>query len=165
MKIRFLPECHVDTTLITFFVKNAAPIDHESGLNEVARAMKNVKDKEFLLVGLVDKDKIQPKYFDDFQEISSNHGVIFKQKPQTEHYLIILAPAFEKFLLQNITSIGLDLSNYGFPNDLKSLTKLTKKAAIKDDENFQKLLQDLKKSNAIGFIEIENILQKFLITN
>jgi hypothetical protein len=161
-KIRFLPECDIDTTLITFFVKNAAPIDHEPCIGDVANAMKNVKDKEFVLVGLIDNDKRKPKYFDDFEEISSNNDIIFKKKPQVEHYLLILDKASEKFILKNAQAVGINLEDYGFPSDLKSLTKLTKKENIKTNQNFQNLLQDLKNKSATGFLEIEKILKKFL---
>lgn len=161
-KIRFIPECHADTALMRIFVDNHDLIDHQAGLNEVANEMKNVKDKSYTLIGLIDDDKTKPPYFHDFEVLKDScKYVLFKKKPNLEHFLIIIRPAFERFLIENAKDLSIDLNSFGLDNDMRILKKFTKKENIKTDPNFKGLLQTMKEQKAEAFVEIDEFIKRF----
>lgn len=161
-KVRFIPECHADTALVRFLTDNFPFIDHESSINGVAKNFENVKDKTYKLVGIVDDDKRAPKYLDDFQMIKKSNGVILKKKPGKEHYLIVLSPALEKFLMGNCSAVGKTMKDFKLPDALSSLTKITKGPQIKRNTNFHNLMQTLLKQNTPGLVTLQTYLTEFL---
>ena len=161
-KIRFIPECHADTVLVRFLTDNFPYIDHESSINGVAKNFENVRDRTYKLVGVVDDDKRTPKYLDDFRLIKKSNGVALKQKPDKEHYLIVISPALEKFLMENCISIGKTMKDFKLPDDLRNLTKITKAPRIESNTNFHNLVQNLLKQDAPGLVTLKSYLVDFL---
>ena len=112
MGVRFIPECHADTALVMFFVKDIDQVDHRSGIGAVAKEMKDFRDGSVKLVGLIDKDKTTPKYFDLFVEVAAVKGVSLKKHRAAEHYVIVLEPAIERFLMDAAGRLGLLMSDF-----------------------------------------------------
>jgi hypothetical protein len=155
--LRFLPECHADTTLVLFLTKNDSRVIHAPGYPEVGVTMRKANNN-IRLIGFVDDDKRVPPYFDDFEIIDSVDRVILKKKSDKQQYLIVIQKAIESFLIWNAEQVGIDLTDFGFPTDVKSLGNRLKSLQIEKDESFQALLAALDNQNAPGFVRIRSIL-------
>ncbi len=143
-----IPECYVDTNLIETIVPPTRGYNHQKGCGTVTRIMQS-KLKDKFAVGIVDKDKKELKYAEEFDEITSVVDIqLFRHKnPETHHYLIFINPAIEKWIMSNAESVGISLKEFGLPDDLKELTKRTKKITSKSDNTFKKLFREIKKHN------------------
>ena len=161
-KVRFIPECHADTTLVRFLTGGFPNIDHEPGISSVAKNFESVRDKTYKLVGIVDDDKQTPKYLDDFKLVKKSDGVMLKKKQGKEHYLIVISPALEKFLMENCNAVGKTMKDFKLPDDLRSLTAITKNPRIGRNPNFHNLVQGLLKRNAPGLVTLKSYLADFL---
>lgn len=161
-KVRLIPECHADTALVRFLSGGFPNIDHESGIGSVVKNFTDVKDHSYQLVGIVDNDKRKPPYLDDFQEIKSASGVSLRKKPDVEHYVILLKPAIERFLLNKAQSVGISLADFNLPMELKPLIKKTKKPQIQQNTDYLNLLAELKSRQASGVVALDSMLEMFL---
>lgn len=164
--VLFLPECYADTALINLLAPVNARIDHIFGIRNVVQEMKSVSENRsnLIIVGIVDNDKRSPAYLDDFVLINQFEKIYFKKKSDTNQYLITLDKAIETFLLWNAEKISLDITQYGFPTNLKQFCKAVKRTTIGSDPNYLRLLTDLRNRQAPGFITLERILNDFLTT-
>ena len=161
--LRLIPECHADTTLIRFLTNNDPRIIHASGYSEVGTTMRSNVAVNTVLIGFVDDDKRVPPYFDDFEIIDvPQDKVVFKKKAEMERYLIIIQKAIESFLIWNAEQVGIDLTDFGFPKDIKSLGNRLKSIQIEGDEGFQMLLSALDNNKAPGFVRIRAILDQLI---
>ena len=139
-----VPECYVDTNLISTLVD--AAVNHQKCCTKVTSTLNKTFSNNFA-VGIIDRDNVEPKYVDEFQEVAI-HGhlqlLLHKQRP---HYLITISPAVEMLIIDSASEIGLDLKTYGLSSDLNTLKKLTKKVTSNTDTNFTKLFKDLRSSS------------------
>jgi len=143
-----IPECYVDTNLIETIVPTTKGYNHQKGCGTVTRIMQG-KFKDKFAVGIVDKDKKELKYAEEFEEmINTGDMQLFRHKnAETHHYLIFINPAVEKWIMNNAENAGISLKEFGLPDDLKELTKRTKKITSKNDDTFKKLFREIKKHN------------------
>jgi len=143
-----IPECYVDTNLIETIVPPTKGYNHQKGCGTVTRLMQG-KLKDKFAVGIVDKDKKELKYVENFEEkINVGDMQLFRHKnTEIHHYLIFINPAIEKWIINNAEKAGVSLDEFGLPSDLKELTKKTKKITSKNDDVFKNLFRELKKHN------------------
>ena len=139
-----IPECYVDTNLISTLV-NAA-VNHQKCCTKVTETL-NSKYSDNFAVGIIDNDKVEPKYVNEFQLIAKHGRLQLLHHKNRPHYLITINPAVEKLIIDCAAEIGLDLKAYGLSSDLKKLTKLTKKVSSNTDSTFTKLFKDLEESS------------------
>lgn len=145
-ELYIIPECYIDTNLLEVLVPTAQGYNHQKGCNNVAKVMQKKLTDEFA-VGIVDKDKRQISYVDEFKEVAHTESLSFYKHPEKEHYLIMISPAVDCFILKCAEEEGVDLEKYGLSSDLKSFTKQTKLVTSKDDATFKKLFQELKNAD------------------
>jgi len=138
-----LPECYVDTLLVHML--GFPNPNHQFSIGQVANSMKKPY-KTRLAIGVVDNDKQQPAYFKKFELIEEKHGLIRKKHPDFKHHLIILCPAFERWVMQVAHDAEVDVSKYGFKN-LKQLQRITKNMYISQNQSFKQFLNTLKQKN------------------
>ena len=154
-----IPECYVDTNLISTLVK--AAVNHQKGCTNVELTLKKRYSDNFA-VGIIDKDKVEPKYVAEFQLIAGcGHLQLLRHKTRP-HYLITINPAVEMFIIESAAEIGLDLKAYGLSSDLNTLKKRTKKVSSNTDSTFTKLFNGLIKSSDVKILR-ESLL--YLIQN
>ena len=154
-----IPECYVDTNLISTLI-NAA-VNHQKCCTKVAQTLnKNYSDN--FAVGIIDKDKVEPKYVDEFQEVAIHGHLQLLRHKTRSHYLLTISPAVEMLIIDSAAEMGLDLGSYGLSADLYQLRKLTKKVSSNVDSNFTKLFRDLVASS--DFTVLQQTL-KYLIAN
>ncbi|MCF6270379.1 MAG: hypothetical protein L3J41_11750 [Melioribacteraceae bacterium] len=156
--LSIITECYIDTNLIeTIVPPTTKGYNHQKGAGTVTKLMQGRLTNKFA-VGIVDKDKKQLKYAEEFNlKIDIGDLLLFQHKTK-HHYLIFINPAIEKWIINNAKMVGISLSDYGLPTDLKELTKVTKKITSKNNSDFKKLFQELKKRSAQNII----ILSKWL---
>jgi hypothetical protein len=162
--IRLFPECHADTALIRFLVKDEDLLRHSAGINEVAKNMQASIQEFTKVVGIVDNDKHKPRYFRSFNKIDEKNRVCSLHKPESNEFLIFIDKAIESFLLWNASEVKIAVTDYGFPTEVKPLGAMLKRIEVETDPNYLQLLTELKNRQAPGFITLENILNDFLNT-
>lgn len=137
-----IPECYIDTKLVKAFVPPQIRYNHQHGCSNVEKIMREKLTGDFAL-GIIDKDKRVLSYLDKCQPVYTLDGCLQLLKHETEkHYLIIIAPAVERWILNTATAAGLSLTDFDLPDDLNKLCDLTKTAkSDKDDPNAQKFGQ------------------------
>lgn len=94
-----IPECYVDTNLIETLAPTPKGYNHQKGCNNVVKVMKEKLTDKFA-VGIVDKDKRQISYVDEFEEITHTDSLYFYKHPDKAHFLIMIAPAVDCFILK-----------------------------------------------------------------
>jgi hypothetical protein len=169
-RVRLFPECHADTTLVAFLIKNKELYRHSAG-SEVAGDMRKAAESgDFdVVVGIVDGDKSsKPRYFDLFEFQLEENNIQLWKKPDSDVYLIVIIGknvGIETFVLDNARAVGVSLVTYGFETNAKKLgRKFFKTVAIETDPNYLQLLADLHTRQAPGFLTLERILNDFITT-
>lgn len=145
-ELYIIPECYVDTNLLETLVPTAKGYNHQKGCNNVVRIMQNKLANEFA-VGIVDKDKRQVRYVDEFEEIGHTDSLFFYKHPEKAHYLIMISPAVDGFILKCAEEKHVEMGAFGLSSDLKSFTEQTKKVSSKEDATFKSFFQALKKAD------------------
>ena len=154
-----IPECYVDTNLISTLI-NAA-VNHQKCCTKVTETLNKTFSDNFA-VGIIDRDKMEPKYIDEFQAVAVHGHLQLLKHKNRPHYLITISPAVEMLIIDSAAEIGLDLNAYELSSDLNALKKFTKKVSSNVDSKFTKLFRDLRASsdfsvlfNALNYL-IEN---------
>lgn len=154
-ELYIIPECYIDTNLLETLVPTSKGYNHQKGCNNVVRIMQKKLTDEFA-IGIVDKDKRQIRYVDEFEEIAHTDSLFIYKHPQKPHYLIMISPAVDRFILKCAEEKDIEIERFGLSSDLKSFTEQTKKVSSKEDATFKNLFQALKKANEA--IVLKNVL-------
>ena len=136
-----IPECYVDTNLISCLLGGIG-VNHQKGCTRVTGVMeKQLADK--FAIGVIDADKVTPGYLAKFHEIAGlQHLRVYKNNVRP-HYIITIHKAVEDFILDEAHKAGVSLSDYGLPDTLDALKKLTKKVGSDKNEQFKALFRRL----------------------
>lgn len=136
-----IPECYVDTNFVETLVCHAG-CNHQKGCNQVAKVMQD-KFADRFAVGIIDADKRRPGYLGEFHSIAAgNHIEIFRHHVRP-HFIILVHPAIDGFILSCVEDIGIDLATFGLPNKLKDFTKEAKDVMSNKDPRFKSLFNSL----------------------
>lgn len=160
-ELYIIPECYIDTNLLETLVPTSKGYNHQKGCNNVVRIMQNKLTDDFA-IGIVDKDKRQIRYVDEFEEIAHTDSLFFYKHPQKAHYLIMISPAIDVFILKCAEEKDIEMERFGLSSDIKSFTEQTKKVSSKEDAMFKNLFQALRKADEA--IVLKNAL-KYLKEN
>ena len=147
-ELYIIPECYVDTNLLETLVTTAKGYNHQKGCNNVVKVMKEKLADEFA-VGIVDKDNRQNRYVDEYEEVGHTDSLFFYKHPDKAHYLVMISPAVDGFILKCAGDVETDMEQFGFSSDLKSFTEQTKKVSSKEDVTFKNLFQELKNADEV----------------
>ncbi|MEZ4848666.1 MAG: hypothetical protein R3B93_08600 [Bacteroidia bacterium] len=86
-----------------------------------------------------------------------------KYLPNSKHFLIVTAPALERWLIQSAENLGVSMDNYGFRNE-KVLKNATKSIHAERNQNLKQFLNTLKQKNNSPFkimtLWIDTIIQE-----
>lgn len=137
-----LPECYVDTNLVETL---ACPggCNHQKGCNQVAKVMRE-KFADRFAVGIIDADKRRPGYLSEFREIaSSEHPKVFRH-PVRSHFIILVHPAADGFILSCAESAQVNMMDYELSPVLKEFTAQTKNVMSNKDVRFKLLFKSMK---------------------
>lgn len=145
MDFNIITECYVDTKLVKIIVPPAKQkgYNHQKGWTNVVKVMKEKLHDEFAL-GIIDKDKKQPQYLESFSMVYCFEECLYLYKHlQKHHYIILIAPAIEEWILQTANSVGIDLQGIGLPNTVDELKKITKTSKSENDDPYSRQLKKL----------------------
>lgn len=155
VELSIIPECFVDTNLIETICPPKKGYNHQKGCGNVAKTMQN-KFKDSFAVGIIDRDKKEIKYLDQFL-LKLNIGDLFLyQHPSKPHYIIQISPAIESFILECAAQIEIKTEEYGLPGSLIDLKKITKKQTSKMSPQLSNLFSELKNKNANQIVTLSN---------
>ena len=117
MDLAVIPECFVDTNLIETLVPPIGKgYNHQKGCGTVTKVMK-AKFANSFAVGIIDKDKRQVDYLNEFDEVV-NAGTLLLHKHKTKpHYIIQISPAIESFIMQSANSVGVSVTDFSLSAD------------------------------------------------
>lgn len=139
-----IPECYVDTILIETLVppKDGKGYNHQKGCPLVAKTMMGKFADRFAL-GIMDKDKKTVKYLENFC-LAIESGSLFLYKHKTRpHYIILIDPACERFILRAADELGISLSQFDLPETLDGLKSITKPQSSKDNRQLKEAFKAL----------------------
>jgi hypothetical protein len=141
-----LPECYVDTCMIETLVPPNSHYNHQKGSGTVAKKMKNFFGDRFAL-GIIDKDKKELYYLKEFNLVISKYNLELYKHKKKHHYLILINPAIETFILSNAKAAGISISSFDLPETMDEFRKETKLVNSKKDPRFRKLFKELIKAD------------------
>lgn len=137
-----IPECYIDTNLVETLVCKGG-CNHQKGCNQVAKIMQT-KFADSFAIGIIDADKRRPSYLNEFTEICSSEHIALFRHPQKAHFILLIRPAADGFILSCASETGTDMQNFGLSPVLKEFTAQTKKATSNKDERFKRLFREIR---------------------
>jgi len=161
--LNILPECYVDTKVVEIITYVSKKYNHQHGCGQIANLLKN-RLKNNIALGIVDEDKNKgpvSNYFLEFEKIKSENGLILKKHDTREQYLILICPEIEEWLMNNATAVGIELTSYNLPPQLKGLKQITKRQNIDRNIEFYQFIKELLNKNASGIITLRNWIDAF----
>ena len=137
-----MPECYADTLLIEALVPSKNGYNHKMGCFKVEAEMKFGDLKDRFAVGIIDNDKNQIKYLNEFEKIDKIVAslILWKHKSKS-HYIIQICPALEKWILNVCELENIDLDEFGLSKDLEQLKRYTKSQSGLEDKKLKYLKQ------------------------
>jgi len=164
-----VPECYVDTMLVHSFLKieKNKKCNHKHGCFNVERELRSGGLKDNFGVGIIDNDKVEVKYLDEFfildticyQSGESESLVLWKHNnSKLHHYFIQICPAIEKWILQVCHESLIDLNDFGLPADLEGIKKITKSQRSSYDDRFVQLFNVMRQSEHLSIRKLQNWL-------
>jgi hypothetical protein len=135
----FIPECYIDTMLIeTIAPPGKSGYNHQKGCGTVTKVMKE-KFVDRFAVGIIDKDKREVDYLNEFFTITKNDSLLLHKHNNRHHYIIQINPAMERFIMKSADDVGISLANFNLPTNLGSFSKVSKTINTKKDHRFKQL--------------------------
>lgn len=123
--------------------------NHANGISTALSKVNTYFDKRFAVV-IIDDDKRKPKLFDQYRlTLRQEYGLQLRQKPESLHFLILISPAIEDWLLENARAIDVVFAGLETRKDLMRITK--DELEVEKNPLFRKYLNDLKQKQAPGF--------------
>jgi hypothetical protein len=150
-----MPECFIDTTLVTSLLD--AKVSHKHSCNEVAREMEKGQYKDAFAVGIIDNDKRKISYIESFDEIGRTDNLTFLKHRDKHHYVIKVGKehkAMETFIQANVDAIGMKMEDFDLPSDLAELIEQTKDSiSTQKDPRIQKLCKAMRQSTEVAKLQ------------
>lgn len=166
-ELNIVPECFVDTKIAEIVGQVKSKYNHQHGFGDVSNEMEYSLENEMAL-GIIDEDKNKgstSKYFLGFDLILQEQNLILKKHKTLKHYLILICPEVEKWLLEDAKKTGIDPSDveYDLPNELKGLIKISKIKDIDRNEGFKKFIKALVREQAPAITTLKKWIELFKI--
>ncbi len=141
-----VPECYADTNLMN--ILTGKKCNHQKGCATVCKTL-DEKLKDQFAVAIIDKDKRQPMATQKYVEIGHTDSLIVCKHEDRPHYLILINPAIEGFVLQAVVELGINMSEYQLPDNIEDLKKVTKSQSVKESEQLARLFKDLRNASNV----------------
>lgn len=147
MEGSFVPECYFDTVLVRAVLQTDKALNHKKGCNNVVKVMTEGRLKDVFAVGVVDKDKEELSYLNEFNGYKFDKLILHKHKNK-HYYIIQLNPPIEKWIIEVTDEANLDLGEFGLPKDIARLKKITKSELASETPELVSLCWALLQSNS-----------------
>ena len=148
-----VPECFVDTNLVESLLTTDG-VNHQKGCYAVANTMKGRVLNDTFAVGVIDFDteKTQPTYVREFVEIAHTEHIVLMKHNSKPHYLVMIKPAMEQFILDCVEKQGVMMTDFGLSPGLDGLKRETKNVNSKYDIRFKNLFKALRQDSEIALL-------------
>lgn len=156
-----IPECYVDTNLVETLL-SVAGCNHQKGCNQVAKVMQE-KFADRFAVGIIDADKRKPSYLNSFNEIASSQHIQLFRHSARPHFIILVHPAIDGFILSCAETGSVDLTEYELSPVLKEFTAQTKNVMSNKDSRFKRLFKSMENLGEIKLMR--SLLLYFMNVN
>ena len=145
-----MTECYADTLLIEPLVPSKDGYNHKHNCFKVESAMKS---SDRFAVGIIDNDKKQIKYLEQFEKIDEVRNSLLLLKHETRlQFIIQICPALEKWILNICETENIDIAqqSIGLVHDLNLLKRYTKTITGINDVKLKALYKEigLKEGNS-----------------
>ena len=154
-----MPECYVDTNLIEYLL--GVGVNHQHSCSKVVGQLKNTFADRFA-VGIIDKDKVELGYIRECAVIAQSHHLTLLKHTVNPQFLITVAPAIDRFVLDCAHDSGVAPEDYGIPSELKEFTEISKSVTSNTDQRFKALFAALKDNQEVKLLRT---VLKYLIEN
>lgn len=151
-----IPECYVDTnvveTLLAVSGNFTDGVNHQKGCNQVVKVMKKYFSDDFA-VGVIDNDKREVSYLEEFYLVCRTTHIKVLKHQEKHHYIFLIAPAMDEFILDAAKEINVCVDEYGFSSELSGFTEQTKQIAMKNDRRMKSLIKSIvnqKEMDSLG---------------
>lgn len=146
-----MPECFVDTNLIEYLLN--AGVNHQHCCSKVVGQLKSTFADKFA-IGIIDKDKVQLGYIQECDIIATTEHLTLMKHHERNQYLITIAPAVDKFVLDCAQKQMVDVKAFGLPSELIKFTKESKSVSSNSDPRFKSLFAAIKNNSEIHTLKM-----------
>lgn len=146
-----IPECYIDTNLVETLVCTGG-CNHQKGCNQVAKVIQE-KFADRFAVGIIDADKRRPGYLSEFCEIASSEHIKLFRHPVRSHFIILVHPAADGFILSCAEVANVNMDDYGLSSKLKEFTAQTKNVMSNKDPRFKRLFKSMENVGEIRLMK------------
>lgn len=157
--LHVMPECFVDTNLIEYLLN--AGVNHQHCCSKVVGQLKSTFADKFA-IGIIDKDKVQLGYIQECDVIAQTEHLTLMKHRKRHQYLITIAPAVDKFVLDCAEEQMVDVKAFGLPSELRRFTDETKRVSSNSDPRFKSLFAAIKNNSEIHSLKM---VLKYLCDN
>jgi hypothetical protein len=160
--LNIVPECYIDTK-IAEILGEIKRLNHQHGSGDVANILKN-KLRDRVALGIIDEDKNKgpvAKYFSEFTPLNQENNLIMKKHEVNKHYLILICPEVEKWLLADAEKTGINPLDYGLPYQLKDLIQISKSKDIDKHEGFKRFIKSLVREKGPSVTTLKQWIELF----
>lgn len=149
--LHIMPECFVDTNLIEYLLN--AGVNHQHCCSKVVGQLNTTFADKFA-IGIIDKDKVQLGYIRECNIIAQTEHLTLMKHRERHQYLITIAPAVDKFVLDCAKRQMVNVENFGLPGDLKKFTDESKRVSSNSDPRFKSLFAAIKDNDEIRSLKM-----------
>ena len=146
-----IPECYIDTNLVETLVCKGG-CNHQKGCNQVVKVMQE-KFADRFAVGIIDADKRQPGYLNDFYEVATSEHIKLLRHNVRSHFIFLINPAADGFILSCANMGNIKMEEYGLSPILKEFTYQTKNVMSNKDVRFKNLFKAMKDVKEIKLMQ------------
>jgi hypothetical protein len=158
MEGSFVPECYFDTVLVRSILQIKTALNHKKGCNNVVKAMTEGRLSDAFAVGIVDKDKKELKYLNEFDGYEFDNLALFKHRNK-HHYIIQLIPPIEQWILKVAEEAKIKVEDFGLPRDIEKLKKITKSELAKESPELVSFCTKLLQSESLTVRRFANWIE------
>ncbi len=143
-----IPECFADTLLIETLVPTKKGYNHQHSCFKVEATMKRLNS---FAVGIIDKDKKQIRYLEQFKIIDELKGkgalILWRHKEESKHHFVVqICPALEQWINEICDEEKIDMSDFG-ENTLEGIKYFTKSISRLNNPKLQTLFNEINSKN------------------
>lgn len=149
--LHVMPECFVDTNLIEYLLN--AGVNHQHCCSKVVGQLKSTFADKFA-IGIIDKDKVQLGYIQECDVIAQTEHLTLMKHRERHQYLITIAPAVDKFVLDCAQEQKVDVKTFGLPSEFKEFADESKRVSSNSDPRFKSLFAAIKNNNEIHSLKM-----------
>ncbi len=149
-----IPECYVDTNLVELLLD--CNVNHQHCCSKVVGTMIKSYGDSFA-IGIIDKDKVELGYLRECDVLAQKGHLTIHKHRERHHYLITIAPAVDKFILDCAKEQNVDLDGFYLPSNLKSFTRETKQVTSNKDGRFKQLFSVIAGNSEM--MALKNVLK------